>query len=108
MQKLTLRECRRCGDCPAVQVGVLTGSSAGVVCSRGEGTITYTEFFEFIDEPRSLFTDLIYDKIVERAGARELEFDDFICAVTIYSLYSKPDLLRSECWKRECATAIVY
>ena len=30
----------------------------------GMGTVSYSEFFEFIDEPRSPFTDLVYDSIV--------------------------------------------
>ena len=42
--------------------------------SSAMGDVSYTEFFEFLDEPRTPFTDTLYDKIIERAGGQTLTF----------------------------------
>ena len=45
----------------------MNSTAVGPVADSGEGNVSYDEFFEWLDEPRSLFTDLLYDRIVGTA-----------------------------------------
>lgn len=58
------------------------------------GTITYEELFEFIGEPRSKFTDALYDQILAKATGGELTLEDFVVVTVLYCMYSRMDILR--------------
>jgi len=58
------------------------------------GNVSYEEFFEFIDEPRSAFTDALYDQIVAKATGQMLSLDDFVIVTVLYSMYGRNDILR--------------
>lgn len=59
-----------------------------------QGNVSYEEFFEWLEEPRSLFTDALYDQMIAKATGQMMQLDDFIITTILYCNYGQEDLLR--------------
>lgn len=73
-----------CNSC--APLAVAHGTFVGRVCVRPCVCRADEEFFEFIDEPRSAFTDALYDQIVAKATGQMLSLDDFVIVTVLYSM----------------------
>lgn len=58
----------------------------------GSGEIDYEEFCDFIDEPRTAYSDALF-KMIDTDESGQLSFNEFIGIATLYCSYSKDDVL---------------
>ena len=58
----------------------------------GSGEIDYEEFCDFIEEPRTAYSDSLF-KMIDADESGQLSFDEFIGIATLYCSYSKDDVL---------------
>jgi Ca2+-binding EF-hand superfamily protein len=57
------------------------------------GNIDADEFFDAIQEPRSPFTDKLFDLIdLDHSGT--IEFDEYVRVLATYCMFTKEDILR--------------
>jgi Ca2+-binding EF-hand superfamily protein len=58
----------------------------------GSGEIDYEEFCDFIDEPRTAYSDALF-KMIDTDESGQLSFNEFVGIATLYCSYSKDDVL---------------
>ena len=59
----------------------------------GSGSIDATEFFEALGEPKSPFTESVF-QIIDIDGSGLMEFDEFVRILATYCMYSQDEILR--------------
>jgi Ca2+-binding EF-hand superfamily protein len=57
------------------------------------GNIDPEEFFESMDEARSMLTDELF-RVMDLDGNQRIEFDEFVAVSLVYCMYTKDDILK--------------
>eukprot|EP00948_MAST-09A_sp_MAST-9A-sp1_P000891 g891.t1 len=59
----------------------------------GSGEIDYDEFFEFIDDVRSPYSDALF-KLIDLDGSGTIDFNEFVQVLATYCMYGRDEILK--------------